>query len=175
MISVSFDAIVPAPFNAGIIRLYILNEARKIMTDIKKDFDRTVKTWTTKPKFEKNVGFGTSRLSIEVGTDDANYRRVSDGTVGKPRIARGAGLAVDGKPRALTILPYAAKTIPGQIDAGAGGYAEGPIIFRKYALNAGKIRPRKFEDLIFEKWEDEMAERFQAALDAAAIRTGYAI
>jgi hypothetical protein len=81
---------------------------------------------------------------------------------------------VDGKAKALKILPYTEKSVPGQIDARPGGYDEEPIIFRRYALEAGKIRPRKFDDLVFEEWEDKMPERIQEAVDAAAVKTGYA-
>lgn len=175
MINVSFEAIVPDPFNAGVIRVYILNEARKIITQIKKDFARTVKTWETKPKFENDLGFTLNTLRVGVFTEDENYARVSEGTKGKPRVARGAGLATDGKAKALKIVPYITKSPPGQIDAQSGGAEEGPIIFRKYALNAGKIKPRKFDELVFEIWDEKMADLFQAALDAAAIKTGYAI
>ena len=175
MINVSFEAIVPAPFHEGVLRLYVLNEARKIITRIKNDFSRTVKTWESKPKFEQDLGFTTTTLRVGVFTEDENYARVSEGTIGKPRVARGAGIAIDGKPKALTIVPYIAKTTPGEIDAGPGGAEEGPIIFRKYALNAGKIKARKFDDLVYDIWEDKMAEEFQAAFDAAALKTGYAI
>lgn len=167
MISVSFEAIVPAPFTEGVLRLYILNEARKIITQIKKDFARTVKTWETKPKFEQDLGFTTKELRVGVFTEDKNYERVSEGTDAKPRVAR--------KGKALTILLYDAKSPPGQIDAQPGGAHAEPIIFRKYALNAGKIRPRKFDELVYDIWEDKMAEQFQAAFDAAALKTGYAI
>lgn len=174
MISIYFEPIIAPPFNQGILRLYVLNEGRKILTEIKNDFQRTVKTWDHKPKFEKNIGFSTAALKLEVFTDDENYARVSDGTDSKPRVARGAGIAIDGKPKALKILPYSEKTTPGEIDAGPGGFEEGPIIFRKYALDAGKIRARKFDELIFEIWDEKLPERLQAALDAAAQKTGYA-
>jgi hypothetical protein len=175
MISVSFETIVPESFKDGVIRVYLLNEARKIITQIKKDFARTVKTWETKPKFEPDLGFTLTTLRVGVFTEDENYVRVSEGTKGVPRVARGAGLAVDGKPKALTIVPYITKSPPGQLDAQKGGAEEGPIILRKYALNAGKIKPRKFDELVYDEWKDKMADLFQAALDAAALKTGYAI
>lgn len=175
MINVSFETIIPAPFNDGILRLYILNEARKIITKIKKDFDKTVKTWTTKPKFEKDLGFTRDVLRVGVFTKDENYRRVSEGVKGKPRVARGAGLAVDGKPKALTIFPYIAKSPPGQLEAGSGGADDSVVFVRKYALDAGKIRPRNFDKLVYDEWKDKMPDMFQAAMDAAAISTGYAI
>ena len=174
MISVYFDPIVPEPFRESVIRVYLLNEARKISTEIKKDFDLTAKTWDHKPKFKKEVGFGAKSLKIEVSTDDALYAIVSEGSEGKPRVARGAGLAIDGKPRALTLIPYIPKTTPGELEAKSGGPDESqPTIFRKYALNAGKIRPRKFDDLVFEIWDEKLPERLQEALEAAAQKTGY--
>lgn len=174
MIGVYFDPIVAPPFNEGVIRLYMLNEARLIATRIKKDFDRTTKTWDHKPKFQKKVGFGATALKIEVFTEDALYAIVSEGSEGKPRVARGQGLAIDGKPRALTLIPYTPKTTPGELDAKPGGPDESqPIPLRKYALNAGKIAPRKFDDLVFEIWDEQMAEQIQKALEAAAQKTGY--
>ena len=89
-------------------------------------------------------------------------------------IGRGKGIAIDGRAKALKIVPYIAKTNLGDIDAVPGGAEEGPIIFRKYALNAGKIRPRKFEELVYEEWEDKFGESLQVALDTAAVKTGYA-
>jgi hypothetical protein len=173
MIGVSFEPIIAPPFNEGILRLYVLNEMRKIATEIKRDFSRTVTTWNTKPKFSSHVGFGATQLKIEVTTEDENYARVSDGTAGKPRVARGF-VGVTGA-RALTIIPYIPKTTPGSIDAKPGGAVEGaPVIFRRYALNAGKIRPRKFDDLVQAIWEEKLPDRLQQALDAAAVKTGFA-
>jgi len=191
MIGVYFEPIVAPEFREGVIRLYILNEARKIATEIKKDFDRTVKTWTGKPPFIKHVGFTTSKLTIEVTTEDENYRRVVEGTSGVPRVARGyeatSQLTSTARgerliratssrgARALTLIPYEAKTTPGKIDASQGGVVEGaPIIFRRYALEAGKIKPRHFDEMIQEVWDDKISERLQQALDAAADKTGFA-
>lgn len=172
MISVYFDAIIAPPFDAGVFRLYLLNESRKIATEMKRDFDRTVSTWDTKPKFTKEVDFGAEILSIEVGTDDDIYRFVSDGTDAKPRVARGYG-GVPGA-KAIKMVPYSPKTFPGNIDATAGGETPGSTpIYRRYALNAGKIRPRDFDGLIQELWNVKFAERMQKAVDNAAIKTGY--
>lgn len=166
MIGVYFDPIIPPPFSVGVIRLYLLNEGRKISTEIKKDFERSTKTWSAKPRFEKEVGFTAHQLTINVFTTDENYERVSEGTIGKPRVAR--------KKKALTIIPYKSKTVPGQLDARPGGEQPGPIIFRRYALEAGKIEKRKFDDLINEEWDPKMADRLQEAMDAAAVKTGFA-
>lgn len=175
MISVYFDPIIAPPFNEGVMRVYLLNEARKISTEIKKDFDRTTKTWDHKVKFQKKVGFGAEALKIEVFTEDELYALVSEGAKGKPRVAHGQGLAVDGRPRALTLVPYIPKTTPGELDAQSGGRDESqPVSFRKYALEAGKIKPRKFDELVFEIWDEALPERLQEALDAAAQKTGYA-
>ena len=85
MIKIFFDAVISPPFNEGIVRLQILNEARKIATEMKRDFERTVSTWETKPKFSTDVGFSRDLLSVETGTDDENYRRVSEGVERKPK------------------------------------------------------------------------------------------
>jgi len=173
MISVYFEEILSPPFNIGVLRLYVLNEARKISTEMKRDFDRTVSTWDQKPRFSKDVNFGKDKLSIEVGTDDVNYRRVSEGTTGKPRVARGwTGV---GGAKAIKLVPYIPKTVPGQIDARAGGEVEGgTIVYRAYTLNTGGIKARGFDELIQEIWEPKFAERLQVALDAAAVSTGFA-
>ena len=191
MIKIFFDAVISPPFNEGIVRLQILNEARKISTEMKRDFERTVSTWETKPKFSTDIGFSRDLLSVETGTDDENYRRVSEGVEGKPRVARGFEITSQITPTtkaerpfrvassrgasALTIIPYIAKTTPGNIDAHAGGRVEGaPIIFRRYALNAGKIEARNFDLLIQEKWLTLWPDRLQSALDNAAVKTGFA-
>lgn len=175
MINVYFDPIIPAPFNEGVIRVWWLNEGRKIATAIKKDFERTVKTWDSKPRFEKRVGFTKNKLTIKVWTIDQKYAWVSKGTKAKPRVARGVGPGLIGKgAKALKIVPYIAKTTGESLDARPGGAQEGPIIFRRYALNAGEIKPRKFDDLVYEEWEDEFGESLQVALNSAAEKTGYA-
>ena len=175
MIGIYFDPIIAPPFNDGVIRLYMLNEGRKIMTEMKKDFGKTVETWNTKPKFEHEIGFSKTQLKLRVFTEDENYARVSEGTKGKPRFARGVGPGMAGEgAKALTIFPYIPKTTAGTVDAKPGGAAEGPITFRRYALLAGKIEPRKFDDLISEIWEEKLPERLQQAFDAAADASGYA-
>jgi len=175
MISVYFEPIIPEPFNEGLLSLFMVNEGRKIANEIERDFKRTVATWKTKPKFTKEVHFSKSELLIEVSTDDENYRRVSEGTAGKPRVARGVGPFGTSGAKALTIIPYIPKTVPGKIDARSGGDVEGgPIIFRRYALNAGKIKPRDFDFFIQELWDKKFAARLQKALDAAAAKSGIA-
>jgi len=191
MIKIFFDAVISPPFNEGIVRLQILNEARKISTEMKRDFERTVSTWETKPEFSAEIGFSKDLLSVEVGTNSENYRRVSEGVEGKPRVARGFDVSfqltstIRGErpfrvlssqgAKALTIFPYIPKTTPGHIDAHAGGRIEGaPVIFRRYALNAGKIEARNFDLLIQEKWLPLWPDRLQSALDNAAIKTGFA-
>lgn len=175
MIGVYFEPIIAPPFNDGVIRLYILNEGRKILTEIKKDFQRSVDTWQSKPKFEKEIGFSTTELKLHVYTVDENYVRVSEGTKAKPRVARGVGPGLLTKgAKALKLVPYDPKTTPGELDAKEGGVAGGPIIFRRYALESGEIKARKFDDLVFEIWDEAMPERIQEAMDAAAIKTGYA-
>lgn len=175
MIGVTFEPIIPAPFNDGVIRVYLLNEGRKIVTAIKKDFERTVETWNTKPKFEKHVGFRKDNLDMDVWTEDENYRRVSEGVKSKPRVARGVSPGMAGKgAKALKIVPYITKTIPGVIDAKAGGAESGPIIFRRYALLSGAIEPRKFDETVEEEWDDKLPDRLQVALNTAATKTGYA-
>jgi len=171
MISVSFQAIVAPPFNEGVLRLEMLNAARKISRQIKKDFERSTKTWSNKPKFVIDIGFGAEALQMGVFTNDENYARVSDGVEGKPRVARGLGGGKGAK--ALKIVPYTPKTVPGKLDAREGGEQEGPIIFRRYALEAGNIKERKFDTLVSEIWEEKLPEELQAAIDRAAVKTGY--
>ncbi len=175
MIGIYFESIIAPPFNEGLLRLHMLNEGRKIMTAIKKDFGKTVETWNTKPKFESEIGFSKTQLKLHVFTEDENYARVSEGTKGKPRVARGIGPGMaDAGAKALTIFPYIPKTTAGTLKAKTGGAAEGPITFRRYALLAGKIEPRKFDDLVAEIWEEKLPERLQQAFDAAADASGYA-
>jgi hypothetical protein len=191
VIRVFFDEVVSPPFNEGTLRLQILNEARKIAREIRRDFERTVSTWETKPVFSVDLGFSKDLLSVDVVTDDENYRRVSEGVEGTPRVARGFEITSQITPTtraarpfrvpssrgasALTLFPYIPKTTPGDIDAHAGGRVEGtPPIFRRYALNAGKIEARNFDLLIQEKWLALWPDRFQQALDNAAAKSGFA-
>lgn len=175
MIGIYFEPIIAPPFNEGLLRLHMLNEGRKIMTEMKKDFGRTVKTWNTKPKFEHEIGFSKTQLKLYVFTEDENYARVSEGTKGKPRFAKGIGPGMaDAGAKALTIFPYTPKTTAGVLNAKPGGAAEGPITFRRYAILAGEIEPRKFDDLVYEIWEEKLPERLQQTFDTAADASGYA-
>lgn len=168
-VNVQFTPILPEPFREGTIRLYLLNEIRKINVEIKKDFGRTVATWKKKPKFESySPSLAGGVIQIGVFTEDENYARISEGVEGGIR-------ELDPNKKAFALpAVYAPKTIPGVIDAVHGGES-GVSFVGKRVLEWDGIRAREFDVLIKELWEDKLPDRLQEAFDNAAIKSGHSI
>ena len=162
-----FKAILPPEFKEGVVRVWLLNEIRKINVEIKKDFQRTVATFRKKPKFKSyppSLAGGVIRIGVY--TNDEHYARLSEGVEAGIR-----ELSPDKKAFRLPAV-YAPKTIVGVIDAVHGGES-GVSYTRKRILPWPGIEARKFDELIAEIWEDKLPERLQEALDQAALRSGH--
>lgn len=164
-----FNAILPPEFKEGVIRVWLLNEIRKINVEIKKDFRRTVATFKKKPKFTSyppSLAGGVIRIGVY--TSDEHYVRLSEGVEAGER-------ELDPNKTAFRLPAiYAPKTIPGVIDAVHGGES-GVSYTRKRVLPWPGITARKFDELIAEIWEDKLPERLQEALDQAALNSGHSI
>jgi hypothetical protein len=166
-VGVSFEAIIPPEFNVGVIRLYLLTEARWIQSQVYKDFISTVVTWSKKPKFEKvSVSFAKSVVSIEVKTTDPIYgilnwgSRSREGTPGNKVFAL-----------SKTFSP---KTIPGVIGA-VTGIESGTILVRAGSIPHPGVKARKFDETIKKKWDPIIADRFQEAFDQAARKSNHSL
>lgn len=160
-------AIKPKKLRVDKMRLALLTELNAIGPDIKKDFERTTKTWKHKVKFVivKAIPTNLGRVEILVGSDDEIYRYVNEGT------------------RAHVILPkralrlrfkgtYTAKTVPGVIDARAGG-ASGADVFSAGVIHPG-TQPRNFDDAITKLWQKRFKRRMEKAMREAVKVSGHA-
>lgn len=142
-----FRQIKPGPLSVGAIRLEMLNALRKVGTEIKEEFDKTTATWNTQVTFTKKPSLAGNTPSITVETDSDVYRWVNDGT--EPHRIR------PGSARSLTIPSgYAAKTRPGVIGSESGG-PSGSIQHAMFAEHPG-IKPRKFDEAIYNKLKDKI-------------------
>ena len=106
MATIRMKPIIPKNINKRALFDELEKEMKAIQKEVAKDFDSTVKTWDNQPKFDKEFESSKSRIRIFVGTGDAIYGYVSEGT--KPhRIMpkRGKVLRFQGT--------YTAKTAPG--------------------------------------------------------------
>jgi hypothetical protein len=110
---------------------------------IQADFETTVDTWASKPKF---IIYKGQAMRI-VGTSDSIYRFLNSGT----RVRR-AVLSPD----------FRAKTSPGFIGSRRG---RGGRVYVSKKVNLPGIKPRKFSNAIQEKWQKQFPIQLQRALD----------
>jgi len=180
MPSIKVTGYVPKQlFKIDEIRLELLNALRAEGRQIKRDFQKSTRTWKNKPKFEMKVSLrrAVGEGSVTVWTDNEIYGYVNHGTGiwsgrGKypirpkvrrrgprGRFRRGAGsLAFPSK--------FGPKTRPGHINAGSGS-SGGPMVLTKLVMHPG-IRPRKFDQAIANRINK--TGRFQRRIDRAIVR-----
>lgn len=174
---VRLKAIKPATFHSDRMRLEMLNELRKVGTEIKADFAETCETWKHKPKFTVKPSLAGKVPSITVSTTDEIYRWVDEGTQGDYPIVAGYYTGKSDK-RALAYQAiFRPKTRRGRRTALAGGYS-GDWVVRKSVIHPG-IEAREFSKDIAADWggdageEGYFEERMQEALDRAARKSGH--
>jgi len=111
--------------------LWFFEEGMKDFVDlVHTDFLLTVKTWKTKPVFQKTVKDARKAIKGQVSTDNDIYRYVSAGTK-----VRYATMSMD----------FAAKTRPGSISSGSG---RGGVLFVNKKYPRPGIEARKFDKQI---------------------------
>jgi len=161
-----FKQITPGRLKPDVFRQEILNELRKVETQIVKDYAKTTATWNHKPSFEHGIRFPKGSPGVFVETTDKIYGYVTYGT--KPHIitAKSGGLLVFQS-------GYKAKTAPKVIGSTAGG-AFGDTVYARVVHHPG-TEAREFHETILEKWEPLFAEHMQDALDRGAQKCGHGI
>lgn len=166
-VKVQLTTILPPEFKAGVLRLYLLTEARKIQNEIANDFEATVETWSSKPKFiKKSPSLAGGMVNIEVYTEDQVYGWVSEGTPAHD-------IPLSEEKKAFKFAgTYTAKTVPGVLKARAGG-AKDKSYARLRVVSHPGIEARNFDLLIKEDWEPKIELRMQRALDIAARSSGH--
>lgn len=166
MATILAKPIKPKKFRDDVYRKEILFAAGKIAKEIKKDFEKTVKSWNTKPKFEIIIAVGPNSIDVLVGTDDEVYNYVDLGT--KEHIIQpkkpGGTLAFKSQ--------YKPKTIPNVIGSRSGG-ASGDTVFAKWVIHPG-TKARNFSKTITKNWERKFKRRIEQALSRANKKSGHA-
>lgn len=158
-----FKAHKPKALTWAVFQTELEREANAIAQDILHDFESTVETWKTKPKFKLEVKASPVRVLFTVTTTDQVYRWVTLGT--KKHLIRAKGVALRFQ------SGYKAKTKPGLLGSQAGG-ASGAYVVTPVVHHPG-IEPRKFSELITRKWRPNVRRRMQAALRRAAQLSGH--
>lgn len=164
--------IKPSRLKAGAFRLQLLNEMRRMGTEVKRDFEKTTATWKHKPAFEQTISLTGPGPVMLVGTDDEIYRYVSKGTRPHPIFA---GIYTGRSSK--TVLAFSSrstpKTSPGVIGSSAG--SRGAVdVFVPYVEHPG-TKPRRFEETIEEKWTPKFKRRMERALRDGARKSGHAL
>ena len=137
-----FKSIVPPEMDIDQYRLEYLNELRKEGRKIKREYEKTTRTWRNKPKFEMIVGLtrkGGGEASVLVGTDDEIYGYVDEGTPAH-------WISAKNKPWLLFREKSTPKTTRGRIGSGRGSRSGG-WVKKKRVWNKG-IKSRNFTPTI---------------------------
>jgi hypothetical protein len=177
---IKFRASFPGQLNIDQARQESLNELRKVGREMRKDFQKTTKTWKRRPDFEIKVGLTrrTSEGSVAVTTDNIIYNYVNWGTgqnAGKgPRYPIWAG-AYTGKSKAKMLkFPrnFKPKTKYKTLDSFQGGKF-GPMVYTPMVMHPG-VKPRRFDLAIKDKWEKPFVDRLQQAINRGMRKARYA-
>lgn len=128
---------------------------RRIADQIRRDYQKTVSTWSKKPKFSvikvKNAGGG---YQYEVSTDSTIYGYVDKGTeahdiVPKPDNPTG---------KLWFKSPYKAKTQPNLLGSRAGGIAANARLYTATKVRHPGTQPRNFTKIIMERFRKKVVE-----------------
>jgi hypothetical protein len=167
-----YKGIKPQKLKTADLRLSLLNEMRKVGTEIKKDFEKTTATWQHKPKFETVVSLMQPGPTVLVGTDDEIYGYVSKGTKPHPIFA---GIYTGKSNKKALAFPskFSPKTRPGVIGSTAGSRG-GDMVVRPYVQHPG-TKPRNFEEAIEKIWKKKFKKRMEAAMREVAQKSGYGL
>jgi hypothetical protein len=164
--SLVMTPIIPAKFNEAAFWEVIASAARDVSKEIKKDFEKTTKTWKMKVKFEELIEVGPKEVTIFVGTDNEIYGFVDKGTKPHPIVAK------TDKGLMFRSGYTGAKTKPGVIGSVNRGPATGAWV-KKMIVHHPGTEARGFSDTIQEKWQGILPKRMQKAIDLAAKVSGH--
>lgn len=152
--------IKPARLKDDAMRLALLNGMRKFGTQVKKEYEKTVSTWSDKPEFGYEIGLDATGPTLIAGVTGGgkgaeHWRYVNEGT--KEHIIlpkkKGGYLAFQSG--------YHAKTSPGLISSKSGG-PYGEVVYSKGVIHPG-TEAREFDKAI----DKIMTPRFKREMEAA--------
>lgn len=163
MSALVYKVIKPSRLKEDALRLTLLNEIRKVGTQIKADFEKTTASWDHKVAFEEQVSLAGGP-QVEIYTTDKIYGYVDQGT--RPHAIRPV------RAKALRFQSgYKAKTAPGVIGSGAGG-PFGDTVFSKGVQHPGNA-PRGFSKEIEKIWTPRFKRAMEKAMSQAAKASGH--
>lgn len=135
-------------------RRAITNALTATARGIKADFGVTTQTWDDRPTFTIS---SPSPFERETSTDHAVYAMLNEGTK-----------AHEIRPKAGKVLRFSSvfrpKTIPGQI-VSLRGARGGDAVFSRGVHHPG-TEAREWDKVIAEKWDKQLPEIFQRAVDS---------
>ena len=179
------EAVLPLPLLTNKMQAAIVKDQLRMAKDIKKDFDKTTKTWKHKPKMQVRVKHpiklfkGKAMLEIKVGPDPLDpdttiFAFVDLGTKGPYPIPK------VGNTTAKTLVfqwggkgSYKAKTKT-RVLGSTGGGPSGPIVHRKAVTHPG-IDARKFSETIARKWGQLSRKYLPKTINKVVTVSGHAM
>lgn len=155
---IKMQAIVPPNLDAKRLIRALRNGMKNASEDVIVDFMTTTMTWKHQPTFKATE---VSAAEWIVSTDDNVWAMLNDGT--KPHIIR---------PKRAKFLrfqwggpgSFKAKTRPGYLGSNKGKVS-GPVVFRRQVRHPG-TKARKWTDAAKVKWDRELGDIVQRAIDA---------
>lgn len=160
---IAAKAIKPhSTLTASVFQNAIRKEGESIGKEIKKDFEKTTRTWKNKPLFIARTFNNAEGISVEVSTTNEVYGYVDKGT--KPHIIR---------PRRAKRLNFSSKfkpkTKPHVIGSTAGMQGKRDV-FAKVVHHPGN-EAREFSRDIQAAWQPKLKTRIERVITQTAQRT----
>lgn len=149
----------PSKLKIDAVRLALLNEMRKAGTAVRRDYERTTRTWKgEKPEFAQAVslaGGGPQLLIVVQGPGAKKWFWLDKGTK-----VRYATMSAD----------FKSKTVPRVLDSRAG---KGRRLFVNKKRPRPGIEARMWTELIAKKWRRPFKQRMESAMVSGAKKSGH--
>lgn len=147
------------------LRARLLAQMNHFVAVVQKEYAKTTRTWKKKPKFEALESFKPDGPAVLVGTDDAIYKYVDEGTK-RHVIMAGAFTGKSNKNMLAWPSKFRAKTRPGYIGS-SQGMKKPPIAHARIVLHPG-TEARNFTKTIQKENEKKFKEAMQKVLSEFA-------
>ena len=167
--AITVKSIKPQRFKDEAFTAAMQEAARVTGNEMVLDFRETTRTWKHKPKFEVLTAVDPN-VEVLVGTDDAIYGYVNDGTKPhtiRPKRAKALRFQWGGKGS------YMAKTRPRVIGSQPGG-PRGPQVALPFVHHPG-TEARNFDATIEKKWTPRFKRLCEAAMRQGAAKSGHGV
>ena len=149
-------SIKPAKLRVDKIRLELLNELRKEARLIKKEYEKTVQTWSDAPSFDQDISLTGGAASALVGPTGSTQQVNKFKWLDKGTRIRWALMSRD----------WQSKTRPGQLHSGPG--AGRVLIAGRRAMQARNIAPRP--GIQARNWTTMIAQRRKRPFQKAMVK-----